>query len=63
MAEGLSNSKFCPLIQDDRDGCYFCKMDSLATEDAIYFCASHYEQCEIYRNYFEDRKDNHRESH
>ena len=40
--------KLCPHIEDPFEGCYCNEMSSQDVEHAIYFCANHYESCEIY---------------
>jgi hypothetical protein len=41
----------CPLIKNPLKECYCAKMDSLNTEETIYYCGKHYSRCGIYQRY------------
>ena len=40
--------KLCPNIEAPHDNCFCNEMSSQDVEKAIYYCANHYDSCEIY---------------
>lgn len=38
----------CPFIEDSFRECYCNDMRSLKTDEAIYYCGKHFEECPIY---------------
>lgn len=43
------NPKHCPFVENPSDECYVQDMGSQNTAKAIYYCGSHYEECEKYK--------------
>jgi hypothetical protein len=44
----LKAGKLCPFVQNPFEECFVAGIDSQNIEKAIYYCGSHFDECEIY---------------
>jgi hypothetical protein len=54
MENEVTNQDVCPFIRNPLEKCYCANLDSLNTEEAIFYCIENFENCEIYRKYLRE---------
>jgi len=49
----------CPFAYELDEECYCVKMDSLKVDRALYYCLTHFRECEIYKRKIDLKKETH----
>lgn len=49
MNEADDTKRLCPFVKENRDECYFTKMNSLNIWAVVNFCSGNFEKCRIYK--------------
>lgn len=48
--------RYCPLINEAREGCYCIDMNSQKIHAAVYYCGGNFEECGIYKAAIKEKK-------